>query len=119
MPPTNDADNQACDEVVRTLAAQRAQVQNFVAAHQRRLRQAEAELAKQLALIGEELARDHHRTAQEQSQAARSQSEVAQGRAELEREREQFETALARLRQEERELDQLRQEHAANVEELA
>ena len=70
VPPTTDSNGQACDEVVRTLAAQCAQVQNFVAAHQRRLRQAEAELARQLSLIGEELARDQHRAAQGQSQLA-------------------------------------------------
>ncbi|HUY35048.1 MAG TPA: hypothetical protein VMV69_20030 [Pirellulales bacterium] len=117
--PTTDADSQPRDEVLRTLAAQRARARDFVAAQERRLRQAEAELARQLALIGEELACDQRHTAQGQTQLAQGRSEVAEGQAELAQGRRQLDSALAKLRQEERELSRLRREHEADAGELA
>ncbi len=90
---------------MRTLAAQRERVHDFVGAQQRKVSQLEAELAGQIAQVNDQLSRNQKALADEQASLAQR--------------REELEAARGKLRGEERALSQQRHEYEADMEELA
>src|SRR5487761_1143973 len=103
--PLSETDTGWSDEIVQTLAVRREQVRQFSGLQRRKLSDAEAELARQLAQIRDELARVRQAN--------------LDGQAELLEGRQQIGAAEAKLRGEERTLAQLRREHETEVEEVA
>lgn len=103
--PLSETDTDWSDEIVQTLAVRREQVRQFSGLQRRKLSDAEAELARQLAQIRDELARVRQAN--------------LDGQAELLEGRQQIGGAEAKLRGEERTLAQFRREHEAEVEEVA
>lgn len=102
--PLSETDTGWADDFVQTLAVRRDQVRQFSGLQRRKWSDIEAELARQIEQIREEL--------------ARARKANVDGQAQLLEGRQSMEAAEAKLRGDERAVAQLRREHEAEIEEV-
>ncbi|HEX7446635.1 MAG TPA: hypothetical protein VF306_03765 [Pirellulales bacterium] len=104
-PPLSETDTGWADDLVQTLAVRREQVRQFSGLQRRKWSDIEAELARQIEQIRDEL--------------ARARKANVDGQAQLLEGRQAMEAAEAKLRSDERAVAQLRREHDGEREEVA
>ncbi|HEX5442201.1 MAG TPA: hypothetical protein VFW87_00170 [Pirellulales bacterium] len=103
--PLSETDTGWADDFAQTLAVRREQVRQFSGLQRRKWSDLEAELARQIAQIRDEL--------------ARARKANVDGQAQLLEGRQAMEAAESKLRSDERAVAQLRREHEAEIEQAA